>query len=104
VISDVEIRAVLLASEKFLRWRPIAHKRKFSHDAAGDTLPAMERHYTPLELSESWGLSTEVVRALFRDEPDVLKIRRPATRTKRGYLTLRIPESVAQRVHRRMAE
>jgi hypothetical protein len=104
MITAEELRATLLSSKKFLRWRPVAHKRRFSRDAKGEPLPAIERHYTPMELSESWGVSTETIRALFREEPDVLKIRRPATRTKRGYLTLRIPESVAERVHRRMTE
>jgi hypothetical protein len=45
-------------------------------------------------------LSTDSVRRLFENEPGVLVIERPSKNTRR-YRTLRIPESVALRVHRR---
>jgi hypothetical protein len=32
----------------------------------------------------------------------VVKIAHPHTRAKRGYTTMRIPERIAQRVHRRL--
>lgn len=128
-----DIRSVLLSSRKFLEWKPRVrhrdkHSRSFgegeSFDYTGDkfenlgesvknsnepasikpvTKPVVEQHYSPAELAEAWGVSVETIRCIFRDEPGVLKIKRPATKTKRGYLTLRIPESVAERVHRRMA-
>jgi len=61
-----------------------------------------ERHYTVDEVAEMWGLSRESVRKMFLTEPDVLKIARPGNRYKRSYTTLRIPESVLNRVYRRM--
>ena len=63
---------------------------------------AEERHWTPKEVAEQWGVSSDLIRSLFRDEPGVLKFDRPASRAKRGYATLRIPDSVLVRVHTRM--
>jgi hypothetical protein len=63
--------------------------------------PTFERHYSVDELAELWGMSDDFVRRLFRSEPGVVVFfkYRPGRRT---YRTLRIPESVAQRVHRQM--
>ena len=77
-----------------------------SPNAAGSVKPVKpvaEHHYAPSELAKAWGVSVETVRCIFRDEAGVLKIGRGTTKTKRGYFTLRIPESVAERVHRKMA-
>lgn len=60
-----------------------------------------ERHYTVAEIAANWSLSTDTVTRLFEHEPGVLVIGDPAPRHKRRYLTLRIPESVVERVHRR---
>ena len=62
-----------------------------------------EKHYTPNELAKLWAVSPDTIRRLFRDESGVLKIGNNGTRYRRGYETLRIPESVAQRVHRRLS-
>jgi hypothetical protein len=62
-----------------------------------------ERHYTPSEIAELWNLSRDVVREIFEAEPGVLVMGRDRTRSKRGYRTLRIPESVMERVHRKMS-
>lgn len=61
----------------------------------------LERHYTTEELAEMWNVSTEFVRRLMLEEPGVVVFRnvRPGRRV---YRTLRIPESIAHRVHRRM--
>ena len=61
-----------------------------------------ERHYTVIEIAERWNLSRDVVRKLFEDEPDVLVLGNDGSRIRRGYHTLRIPESVMERVHRRL--
>ena len=60
-----------------------------------------ERHYSIEELTELWGMSDDFVRRLFLHEPGVVVFfkSRPGRRV---YRTLRIPESVVQRVHRRM--
>ena len=64
---------------------------------------AAERHYTVKELAATWQLSPSTVTRIFRDEPGVLKIgREQARRGHRGYVTVRIPESVVQRVYRRL--
>lgn len=60
-----------------------------------------EPHLTVGELSRLWGFSTDTVRRLFRDEPGVIIISHPRRRT-RTYKSLRIPESVAQRVYLRL--
>ncbi len=61
---------------------------------------AFERHYTAKELAELWSLDASSVRRLFQDEPGVLKIGKANRRDgRRDYVSLRIPESVACRVH-----
>jgi hypothetical protein len=62
-----------------------------------------ERHYSPDELAALWNLSGDTVRRLFEREPGVLVIERARSRNARHYRTLRIPESVAERVHRRLS-
>lgn len=64
--------------------------------------PVPERHYKVSELSELWLFSEGTIRRLFNQEPGVLKIARKATRAKRSYTSLRIPERIAQRVYRRL--
>jgi hypothetical protein len=63
---------------------------------------AMEKHYTPEELGELWRFSAEKVREIFKSEPGVLKVGHEERRYKRLYVSLRIPESVAERVHQRL--
>jgi AraC-like DNA-binding protein len=63
---------------------------------------AFERHYCVSEVAEFWGLSERTIRRIFNDEPGVIKWENGETRFKRGYKTLRIPESVVQRVHRKL--
>jgi hypothetical protein len=60
-----------------------------------------EQHFTPEQLGEWWGLSADSIRRLFEHESGVLIVQR-AGKKSRGYRTLRIPESVALRVHRRL--
>ena len=62
---------------------------------------AFERHYAVEELAELWKMSDDFIRRLFLKEPGVVVFwhQRPGRRV---YRTLRIPESVAERVHRRM--
>jgi hypothetical protein len=65
---------------------------------------AVERHYSPAEIAELWSLSADCVRKIFENEPGVLVIGNgQVKRGKRSYTTLRIPQSVLDRVHRRMA-
>ena len=62
---------------------------------------AFERHFSVEELAELWSMSEDFVRRLFLKEPGVVVFFRHQP-GKRVYRTLRIPESVALRVHRRL--
>jgi hypothetical protein len=64
---------------------------------------ATERHYTVAEVAGMWNLSHDSVRKVFMDEPGVLAFGDRSSRSKRRYTTLRIPESVVVRVHRRLS-
>jgi hypothetical protein len=64
-------------------------------------MSALEQHFKPSELAKMWGLSGPTIRTLFEQEPGVLSIDRPEQMHKRGYRSLRIPASVAERVYRK---
>ena len=84
----------LVKSRKFREWKePRRRKRALLTPPEAQGGPSKERHYTVSEVAVMWNCSRDLVRDIFRDEPTVLKFDRPATRTKRGYSTLRIPES-----------
>jgi hypothetical protein len=63
-----------------------------------------QRHYTVSEVAVLWNLSVDAVRKLFQNEPGVLVLGNQPSRTTRRYTTLRIPESVVERVHRRLSK
>jgi hypothetical protein len=65
--------------------------------------PAIERHFTAAEVAELWAVSADTVRRAFEREPGVLVIGDPSPRHKRRHVTLRIPASVLDRVHRRLS-
>ena len=62
-----------------------------------------ERHYSPTQLAEKWSLSEDTVRRIFEREPDVLIFENPERGSSRRRRTMRIPESVAERVYRRLS-
>lgn len=68
--------------------------------SVGQAALGLERHYSVGEIAERWGLSEKTIRRMFEDEEGVLQWGSPETRRKRGYVTLRIPESVMLCVHR----
>jgi hypothetical protein len=63
---------------------------------------SVERHYAVDEVAKMWHLSPDKVRDLFEHEPGVLVIGDPFPRHKRRYRTLRIPQTVLNRVHGRL--
>jgi hypothetical protein len=63
---------------------------------------ATEEHFTVNEIAEKWHLAPRIVRSLFAEEPGVIRFGRPESRYKRGYVSLRIPASVMERVHNRL--
>lgn len=62
---------------------------------------AEEAYYSVGEIAALWKLSADSVRRIFKNEPGVLVLSPRKRRGKRAYSTLRIPESVLQRVHKR---
>ncbi len=63
---------------------------------------AFEPHFTLGELAKRWHLSRSTIRDWFLDEPGVLVVTRTGRRSDKRTLTnLRIPQSVAERVHRK---
>ena len=63
-----------------------------------------EEHFSVKEIAEKWKLSVDAVRRLFEKEPGVLVLEDGSrARHKRKYTTLRIPESVIERVYRRLS-
>jgi hypothetical protein len=65
--------------------------------------PAIELHYSVQYAAHRLGLSSDKMRGILRAEPGVVVIRNKSAPHKRGYETLRVPESVLQRVIRRMS-
>jgi hypothetical protein len=63
---------------------------------------SLERHFSVGELANLWDLSEQTIRRMFAGEPGVIVWGRNESRLKRGYITMRIPESVVQRVHCRL--
>jgi hypothetical protein len=63
---------------------------------------ALEKRYSIGELAKLWELSENTVRRIFNKEPGVLQLFHGESRFKRGYTTLKVPENVVQRVHRRL--
>lgn len=74
-----------------------------ANSAAGFSQVVTERHFSTEELGKLWNVSGDTIRRLFEREPGVLVIERARSRDARRYRTLRIPESVAERVHRRLS-
>jgi hypothetical protein len=62
-----------------------------------------ERHFSPAELGELWNLSADTVRRMFESEPGVLVFENPVRSSSRRFRTLRIPESVAERLYSRFS-
>jgi hypothetical protein len=88
-----------------VRTRPVGESLSLrpTTDLTADTSPIAERHYSVQELAVRWNLSSDTVRMLFENEAGVLVIGNEVRKySRRRYITLRIPESVAERVHRRI--
>lgn len=60
-----------------------------------------ERHYRIGDLAELWSIGRETVRLIVKDEPGVIQIR---CGRKKAHTTYSVPASVAERIHRRLAE
>ncbi len=63
---------------------------------------ASEKHYSVIEIAKLWALSEKTVRRIFEREPGVIHWSTEERLHKRGYRTLRVPETVLHRVHRKL--
>jgi hypothetical protein len=70
---------------------------------ASNSTPFGERHYSVNDVAKMWSLSSDTIRGLFDHEPGVLVFTDSKSRHKRRYRTLRIPQSILERVYRRMS-
>lgn len=110
-----EVREDLLQSKSFLTWSPdlkpsdpqyitVGRGREFIYKGETYTnLIVDERHYAPADLAKAWGVSAETIRQIFREEPGVLRLGANDGKPTRSYVTMRIPQSVAARVHARLS-
>jgi predicted fused transcriptional regulator/phosphomethylpyrimidine kinase len=67
---------------------------------AAARVTSLERHYTPAEIAEAWNLSVRTVVRMFEREPGVIAHQGTLGKHARRHRTLRIPQSVVDRVHR----
>ena len=63
----------------------------------------METFYTPKEIAKLLKLSPDKIIRIFENEPGVMVIGNEGRKYRRRYRTLRIPESVLDRVQRRLS-
>jgi hypothetical protein len=61
-----------------------------------------QNYYTIAEVASHLKLSYNTVKRLVADDPDVLRLDRPETRSKRGYTTRRIPQAAYHRLIERL--
>ena len=92
---------LLRASQRFRDWNPEPSRVRKPGVEVSNLVA--EKHYSPSELAELWGVSPQTIRDLFKDEDGVLKLGSDGTKTRRADKTLRIPHSVAERVHTRLS-
>lgn len=74
-----------------------------AHGGSAQASRMYERHFSPAELGELWGLSADTIRRMFEAEPGVLVFENPVRSSSRRFRTLRIPASVAERVYSRFS-
>ena len=115
-VREELVREELLQSKSFLSWTPgakppkqptisLGRGRSFTYQGKTyKNLIVDEKHFSPSDLAKAWGVNVETIRNVFREEPGVVKIGAKLPSHKRSYLTLRIPQSVAVRVHKRLSE
>jgi hypothetical protein len=63
---------------------------------------ATEKHYSIAEVAELWGLSWTTVKRMIEGEHGILTFGNPGSAKRKPYQTIRIPESVLQRLHTRL--
>jgi AraC-like DNA-binding protein len=88
------------ATPSFSGLAQIEPQRKTANTTNPPARPnAMEKHYSLEEVAEAWGISVRSARRIFRDQPGVADLTIHRSLTTRSYQVLRVPASVAARVH-----
>jgi hypothetical protein len=64
-------------------------------------IASTERHWDVASIALLWNVSRDTVRRMFQNEPGVLVLGGLSKGRKRRYTTLRIPQSVLERVYRK---
>ena len=97
--------ARLRKSQKFLAWYPSSGDgRPDAENRFAITNPrVVEKFFSPSELADAWGVDIETIRYVFRAEPGAVEFDRRVSEPQRSRSTLRIPQSVAVRIHRRLS-
>ena len=92
-----------IAMSRFAR-KPASYSSAFGAPIAEVTSIDLsrEKHYSIAEVAKLWDLSEKTIRRMFEHEPGVLCWGKSEARFRRGYRTLRIPETVMLRVHRQL--
>ena len=84
--------------------KPLSHIPEIAtaNQLAPPNTAESEHHFTAKEIAEAWNLSQDSIYRLFVNEPGVLILARERKKYRRTRRTLRIPESVKNRVYRRL--
>lgn len=80
----------------------VKRKRRSDQNEARSAEIADGPDYSVKELAEMLQLSESAIRAMFHDEPGVLKVSQKRLLRGRPYVTLRVPRSVLTRVTRKL--
>ena len=100
IADSLKDRQTAIAVPELAKMVTLSRRQLYKMAAA---ILATERHFTPTQLAALWGMSPSKVRELFSEEEGVIRFGEPSRREGkklvRSYYSMRIPESVAGRVH-----
>jgi hypothetical protein len=60
---------------------------------------ALDRHFSIAQIARQWGVSCDTVRRHFERVPGVLRLGHTENKTKRRYVTVRVPERIVRAQH-----
>jgi hypothetical protein len=86
-------------SKKFQQWQ----LQRILYSPVDRKQPVTEQHFSPAQLASQWGLSDDTIRRLFDGVEGVLRLEKPTRAGKRPRVTIRIPLSVAERIHTKLS-
>src|ERR1035437_6895648 len=80
-------------------WKAMKDAKNANPPNPPPPLDPMEKHFTVYEIAEAWQVPVYTARRIFRNVPGVLDPTIHRSLTSRSYQAMRIPASVAARVH-----